>query len=142
MDPVVNDKEPDLSAEAAVVHFGGLPAAGVMDEVVQVSGIQARARGPGGQFVRLGGLFAVPVRAGAGQPAGAGQDDGLGFEAGQAAGVPYSPRSSAMMSDHRLAMTSAWEACSSGWPGESLRRASCWQSRQSARWTRNSPLTR
>ena len=31
----------------------------------------------------------------------------------QAAGVPYSPGSSAMMSDHRAATTSAWEAYSS-----------------------------
>ena len=56
--------------------------------------------------------------------------------------MPYSPGFSAMMSDHRLAMTAAWEAYSPASPGESLRRASRWQSRQSARWTRNSPLIR
>jgi hypothetical protein len=39
-------------------------------------------------------------------------------------GVPYSSGFSAMMSDHRPAMTSAREAYSSASPAESLRRAS------------------
>jgi hypothetical protein len=116
------DQERDLGFEAVVVGLRGLPAASVADEVVQVAGPEAESGGPGGQLVRLAGLAAVPGRAGIGQSAGAGQEDGLGFEAGQAAGVPYSSGFSAMMSDHRLAMTSAWKAYSSGWPGESLRR--------------------
>jgi hypothetical protein len=45
-------------------------------------------------------------------------------------GVPYSSGFSAMMSDHRPAMTSAREAYSSASPAESLRRASFSQSRQ------------
>ena len=66
------DQEPDLGTQAAVVHLGGLPAVSVVDEVVQVPGLQAESGGPGGQLVRLAGLAAVPGRAGAGQPAGAG----------------------------------------------------------------------
>jgi hypothetical protein len=47
-----------------------------------------------------------------------------------------------MMSDHSAAMASDLDAYSSALPAESLRCASLPQSRQSARWTRNSPLIR
>ena len=78
-------QEPDLGVQAAVVHLGCLPAAGVVDEVVQVAGLQAESGRPGGQLFRLAQLAAVNGWAGAGQPAGAGQEDGLGFQAREAA---------------------------------------------------------
>jgi hypothetical protein len=82
-------QEPDLGFEAAVVRLRGLPAESVVNEVVQVRRLQAESRSPGGQLFRIARLAADPGRAGAGagvrQSAGAGQEDGLGFQAGDAA---------------------------------------------------------
>jgi hypothetical protein len=135
-------QELDLRAEAAVVHLGGLPAAGVVDEVVQVMGSQAEVGGPGGQLVRLAGLGGVPGRAGAGEPAGAGQEDGLGFQAVQAAGGAVQlgvlgddvrPQAGDDVGPAGVFLGVAWRIAA---PGFFL------ASRQSARWIRNSPLTR